>query len=102
MIVIESMKHTSYPQYNYISVGIPGNSRYGKAALVAGALDHRLPLVTPHASGLGGMASFRKSFEGKEYPWGVAGPAEGIESVQGSYLGNWFTTKFKEFKTAEH
>ena len=100
--VIDALEQNAYPEINTEQVGITGFSRFGKAALVAGALDQRFALVNPHASGLGGMASFRKSFEGKEYPWGVAGPAEGIESLQGSYLGHWFTTKFKEFKTAEH
>ena len=99
--VIDALEQNAYPEINPNQVGITGFSRFGKAALVAGALDDRFALVNPHASGLGGMASFRHSFAGKKYPWGVAAPPEGLGSLQSSALRHWFTTTFLGFDSSE-
>lgn len=99
--VIDALEQNAYPEINPSQVGITGFSRFGKAALVAGALDERFALVNPHASGLGGMASFRKSFTGKKYPWGVAGPPESLGSLQSSALRHWFTSVFLGFESSE-
>lgn len=99
--VIDALEQNAYLEINPRQVGITGFSRFGKAALVAGALDERFALVNPHASGLGGMALFRRSFTGKEYPWGIAGPPESLGSLQSSALRHWFTSVFLGFETSE-
>lgn len=98
--VLDALEQNAYPEINPKQAGITGFSRFGKAALVAGALDQRFALINPHASGLGGMTSFRHTFDGKKYPWGVAGPAEGLGSLQSSGLRHWFTSKFTQFVSA--
>ncbi len=40
-------------------IAITGHSRAGKTALLAGAMDERIALVVPHASGAGGASCFR-------------------------------------------
>lgn len=99
--VVDALEQNAYPEISPNQVGVTGFSRFGKAALVAGALDDRFALVNPHASGLGGMASFRHSFAGKKYPWGIAGPPEGLGSLQSSALRHWFTTTFLGFDSSE-
>ncbi|BAM47881.1 glucuronyl esterase domain-containing protein [Amphibacillus xylanus] len=99
--VIDALELNAFPEINPKQVGITGFSRFGKAALVAGALDHRFALVNPHASGLGGMTLFRSSYNGKVYPWGVAGPGEEIGSLQSSALNHWFTSVFLGFESID-
>ncbi|GMV90292.1 MAG: hypothetical protein AMXMBFR82_00700 [Candidatus Hydrogenedentota bacterium] len=47
-------------------LAITGHSRAGKVALLAGALDTRIALTVPHASGAGGAGSFRITEKGVE------------------------------------
>lgn len=77
---------------------ITGFSRYGKAAILAGAFDERFLITNPHASGAGGTALFRLNFEGKKYPWGIAENTEPFFNLKGSSEGHWFNSVFKEFK----
>jgi hypothetical protein len=49
----------SLPQIDGRHIAITGHSRGGKATLLAGALDERIALVNPNASGCGGGAPFR-------------------------------------------
>jgi len=42
-----------------LAVGVSGCSRFGKAALIAGAFDDRMALTVPNEPGMGGLASLK-------------------------------------------
>jgi glucuronyl esterase-like protein len=64
-------------------VALTGHSRFGKAALVAGAFDPRIALTVPASSGLGGTGNYRFFFEAE-------GKNERIENITGAFP-YWFT-----------
>nr|7NN3_A Chain A, Beta-xylanase [Caldicellulosiruptor acetigenus I77R1B]7NN3_B Chain B, Beta-xylanase [Caldicellulosiruptor acetigenus I77R1B]7NN3_C Chain C, Beta-xylanase [Caldicellulosiruptor acetigenus I77R1B]7NN3_D Chain D, Beta-xylanase [Caldicellulosiruptor acetigenus I77R1B] len=96
--ILDALEKGAIPEIDAKKAIVTGFSRYGKAALVAGAFDERFAVVNPHASGQGGAASFRYSFAGKQYSWGVAGNAEAFSNLQGNTEGHWFNAVFREFK----
>lgn len=98
--VLDALERDVYPEIDPKSAAITGFSRWGKAALVAGAMDQRFKVVNPHCSGAGGMASFRRSFEGKMYYWGIAERSEPLEALQSESEAHWFNSTFGEFKDA--
>lgn len=51
---------------------VTGFSRCGKAALVAGLMDDRFGVVSPGASGCGGVAVYRYQSFGNAYEWGTS------------------------------
>jgi hypothetical protein len=63
-------------------MGIEGHSRYGKAALLAAALDPRWAIVFPSCSGEGGAKPSRRN-------WG-----ETLNNVATSY---WFAPNFRKY-----
>ncbi|MCX7720769.1 MAG: hypothetical protein N2Z64_05735 [Dictyoglomus thermophilum] len=66
---------------------ITGFSRFGKAAILAGAFDERFLIVNPHASGAGGTALFR-----------CASPSsEPFSNLQSPSEAHWFNDIFREF-----
>lgn len=95
--VLDAFENQLYPGIDAARAAVTGFSRWGKASLVIGMLDKRFALVNPHASGAGGMASFRYSFEGKVYPWGTAGRSEPLEALHSDSLAHWFNSVFLEF-----
>ncbi|WP_027086998.1 hypothetical protein [Cohnella panacarvi] len=97
---LDALERNAYPEIDSKRAAITGFSRWGKAALVAGALDERFKVVNPHCSGAGGMASFRRSFEGKMYYWGIAERCEPLEALQSESESHWFNSTFGEFKDA--
>lgn len=54
------------PELDQPHVAITGHSRCGKTALLAAALDERIALAVPHASGCGGSGCFRFQNDGVE------------------------------------
>lgn len=89
---------------------LSGVSRYGKAALVAGAYDPRFRVVVPACSGAGGMAMYRCCTEGKTYDLGalgyvneqggtthVTGQNEPLHCQQGEGARQWFNDRFLAF-----
>ena len=96
--VLDALELGAYQEINEEQSLITGFSRFGKAALVTGAFDDRFAIVNPHASGMGGMATYRYSFAGKEYEWGTAGSHEGLGNLQGSTEGHWFNSVFQGFE----
>lgn len=67
-------------------VVVTGHSRYGKAALVAGAFDDRIAVTAPSHSGCGGAAPYRF----------IYGKSEQLHNVVGAFP-YWFQPKFGEF-----
>lgn len=67
-------------------VVVTGHSRYGKAALVAGAFDNRIAVTAPSHSGCGGAAPYRF----------IYGKSEQLHNIVGAFP-YWFQPKFSEF-----
>lgn len=65
-----------------------GHSRYGKTALIAGAMSSDIDGVIAHQSGTGGASLLRD------------GTGESIESIVESY-SHWFSTNFQRFANNE-
>ncbi len=65
---------------------VTGHSRYGKAALVAGAFDDRIALTVPSHSGCGGSAPYRLIYAKNEE----------LKNIVGAFP-NWFRPDFKQF-----
>jgi hypothetical protein len=68
---------------------LTGFSRTGKAALIAGALDERIALTAPAATGGGGTGAFRRSGPGR-------GGKEGLDLMLKKYP-NWFSPALHAF-----
>ena len=65
---------------------VTGHSRYGKAALVAGAFDDRVALTAPNHSGAGGAAPYRY----------LHGKSEALPDIVGRFP-HWFRSDFAQF-----
>ena len=65
---------------------VTGHSRYGKAALVAGAFDERIALTVPSHSGCAGSAPFRF----------IYGNSEKLHNIVGAFP-YWFRSDFNRF-----
>lgn len=65
---------------------VTGHSRYGNAALLAGAFDERVALTVSSHSGCAGAAPFRFLF----------GKCEAIQNAVG-YAPQWFSPNFQQF-----
>jgi endo-1,4-beta-xylanase len=67
-------------------VVVTGHSRYGKAALVAGAFDERIAVTAPSHSGCAGTAPFRF----------IYGNSEQLHNIAGAFP-YWFRPDFGQF-----
>jgi hypothetical protein len=65
---------------------VTGHSRYGKAALIAGAFDERIAVTVPSHSGCAGASPYRFIF----------GKSEQLHNVVGSFP-HWFRPDFNQF-----
>lgn len=65
---------------------VTGHSRYGKAALIAGAFDERIALTVPSHSGCAGVAPYRF----------IYGRSEQLQNIVGAFP-NWFRPGFNQF-----
>jgi endo-1,4-beta-xylanase len=65
---------------------VTGHSRYGKAALVAGAFDERIALTVPSHSGCAGCSPYRY----------IYGKSEQLHNIVGAFP-HWFRPNFNQF-----
>jgi len=65
---------------------VTGHSRYGKAALVAGAFDERIALTVPSHAGCAGGAPYRF----------IYGKSEQLHNIVGAFP-HWFRPDFNQF-----
>jgi hypothetical protein len=82
--VIDALE--TVPEIDATKVIVTGHSRYGKAALVAGAFDERIALTVPSHSGSAGVAPFRF----------IYGKSEQLHNIAGAFP-YWFRPDFKQF-----
>jgi len=82
--VIDALE--TVPEIDITKVFITGHSRYGKAALVAGAFDQRIALTVPSHSGCGGFAPYRF----------IYGKNEQLHNIVGAFP-YWFRPDFNQF-----
>lgn len=74
------------PRIDMNKIVVTGHSRYGKAALIAGAFDERIALTVPSHSGAAGAAPYRFIF----------GKNEQLQNIAG-YAPQWFRPDFNQF-----
>jgi hypothetical protein len=77
------------PAIDITHVGIEGVSRYGKAALVAGAFEPRFKMVLVGSSGEGGAKLHRRNF------------GEAVENLTGAGEYHWMAGNFLKYGTSE-
>jgi len=74
------------PRIDANKIVVTGHSRYGKAALIAGAFDERIALTVPSHSGTAGAAPYRF----------IYGKNEQLQNIAG-YAPQWFRPGFEQF-----
>ncbi len=77
------------PEVDARKIGLEGVSRYGKATLVAMALEPRFAVALVASSGLIGAKPFRRDF------------GQVVENVTNSYEGHWMAGNFLKYGAAE-
>ena len=77
------------PAVDAARVGIEGVSRYGKAALIAMALEPRFAVALIGSSGEGGVSPYRRNF------------GEMVENLTGASEYHWMAGNFLKYGTAE-
>ncbi|MCC6490355.1 MAG: acetylxylan esterase [Candidatus Hydrogenedentes bacterium] len=80
------------PEVDAARIVLTGHSRAGKAALLAGALDERIAVTVPHASGAGGAGSYLIVERGVETLALITEPAR---------FHYWFHPRLAEFAGKE-
>jgi endo-1,4-beta-xylanase len=82
--VIDALEKS--PAIDAQKIVVTGHSRYGKAALIAGAFDERIALTVPSHSGCAGCAPYRFIF----------GKSEQLHNIVGAFP-YWFRPDFNQF-----
>jgi hypothetical protein len=83
----------SIAQIDATKLAVNGFSRWGKAALIAGAFDERIALTIPSSSGLTGIGQFRFFYED---PGNPDTRNERIDNALG-YAPYWYTPRLGQF-----
>jgi hypothetical protein len=88
-VIIDWLETQDYVDITKITA--TGQSRGGKTALLAGAMDERIALTVPSGSGAGGCGNFRFARE-----WGRPDGAESLDRISSSFT-HWFVPEFNTF-----
>lgn len=86
--IIDALIATPEAGIDPTRVGVTGCSRFGKGALVAGALDERIALTLPQEGGTGGCSAWRAV----TYMKSLGNDIEQLSNVAGGT--NWFRSSF--------
>ena len=104
--VLDALEMGAFPDIDPKKAIVTGLSRFGKAALLAGAFDRRIAVTVPVDSGQAGASGFRYNVEGRIYGY-TGQPFEGghkrsekISNMTGS-LRHWFSSRIAEFAGRE-
>ncbi len=90
--IIDALEGTPEVGIDPQKIAVTGYSRFGKAALVAGAFDDRIALTVPAGGGHGGIASWRVGEDNDDKANKFNGCCETIFEIDGA--PNWFTDGF--------
>lgn len=89
--LIDAIEKTPGSNIDPRRIGVTGCSRWGKGALIAGALDERIKLTIPQESGSGGAASWRIS------DWQRSN-GQNVQTLSQIVTENvWFRQNFSQF-----
>ncbi|MCY0878247.1 MAG: hypothetical protein OWU84_04845 [Firmicutes bacterium] len=104
--VLDALEQGAWPWLDPQRAVVLGVSRYGKAALLAAALDARVAMAVPVDAGQAGTASFRYHEEGRRYayegnplPEGL-GRSEKLRNMLGRF-DHWFSSRMAAFRERE-
>jgi hypothetical protein len=90
--VLEQNAATS--KINVKRLGVSGCSRYGKGALVVGALDDRIALTIPQEGGVGGVGAWRIA------QW-QSNNGENVQTISSAVAeAAWYTDSFQQFSSS--
>ncbi len=104
--VIDALETTSAANINPQRLGITGCSRWGKGALMIGAMDSRLALTIPQESGSGGTAAWRAAeYENETAPQGcesmTGDTTRCVQKLSSTYTETqWFGNSIAQFSAA--
>lgn len=79
-------------------IAVTGQSRGGKTALLAAALDERIALAAPNGSGAGGCGQYR--FVAPEFRGSGGQSIETLDAITRNF-GYWFVPSFRTFANKE-
>ncbi len=96
--VVDALYQLGFADVNRI--GITGQSRGGKAVLLAGATDERITYVNPNCSGAGGCGCFHYHTRLDVIPEGDDGRSEELHDLL-NVVPNWFGPEMRQYEYCE-